>query len=85
MFGKQALPARAAQPPRGRFNPRVRGTCLVRGRAMEALQNMMTLESFQSPCAGNMFGKFKLGPDLTGFWARIRFNPRVRGTCLVRV
>ncbi len=38
---------------------------------------------FQSPCAGNMFGKRLL---LVNLWLRLcvcSFNPRVRGTCLV--
>ncbi len=40
----------------GGFNPRVRGTCLVStyGRAITWLD---LVPVFQSPCAGNMFGK----------------------------
>ncbi len=40
---------------------------------------------FQSPCAGNMFGKPRRGHLGLGKpeWPSYRFNPRVRGTCLV--
>ncbi len=51
---------------------------LIKGEAS------VTVASFQSPCAGNMFGK---GLDLTGLDVKFEtesFNPRVRGTCLVR-
>ncbi len=37
---------------------------------------------FQSPCAGNMFGKCIMDPDKTCIACK-SFNPRVRGTCLV--
>ncbi len=39
-----------------RFNPRVRGTCLV--RTYKNVNQLLTIfTKFQSPCAGNMFGK----------------------------
>ncbi len=45
-----------------RFNPRVRGTCLVSCTIllMKALKTKGN-KLFQSPCAGNMFGKFRFG------------------------
>ncbi len=39
---------------------------------------------FQSPCAGNMFGKHVAPAQGTGWPSYRSFNPRVRGTCLVR-
>ncbi len=44
-----------------------------------------TLEKllFQSPCAGNMFGKVDRSCSCC-MKLRSSFNPRVRGTCLVR-
>ncbi len=56
MFGKLALHGEmdASQQGLG-FNPRVRGTCLVRSSCMSRKRTPCTM--FQSPCAGNMFGK----------------------------
>ncbi len=91
------------------FNPRVRGTCLVRssqqqhrsvgegsssfqspcagnmfGKAYWRTAGMEWSVAFQSPCAGNMFGK-RDGVVRSSAQARHQgFNPRVRGTCLVR-
>ncbi len=39
---------------------------------------------FQSPCAGNMFGKSSPTVSRPSFFVLGSFNPRVRGTCLVR-
>ncbi len=65
------------------FNPRVRGTCLVSsGECAWRVVRLCPAILFQSPCAGNMFGKLvkSMGrAELEG----ARFNPRVRGTCLV--
>ncbi len=87
MFGKVDL--KSAQERLNKyigFNPRVRGTCLVRSCNMRLTRSptSRSRRRFQSPCAGNMFGKsFFLTPQgkvtLAG-----GFNPRVRGTCLVR-
>ncbi len=50
---------------------------------MEALQALKDLK-FQSPCAGNMFGKHKDAPQCNRIARQsCGFNPRVRGTCLV--
>ncbi len=38
---------------------------------------------FQSPCAGNMFGKPWITRVTSGTRSWPGFNPRVRGTCLV--
>ncbi len=39
---------------------------------------------FQSPCAGNMFGKPQPLTKISGKGSQtLSFNPRVRGTCLV--
>ncbi len=40
-------------------------------------------ERFQSPCAGNMFGKKRVATPVPEPHSQ-GFNPRVRGTCLVR-
>ncbi len=74
----------------GRFNPRVRGTCLVR-RGKVPAPGSVTLpcgvkkKEFQSPCAGNMFGKRKIFLPVRLDSVSSSFNPRVRGTCLVRI
>ncbi len=88
MFGKYGAPHapawdRALQG--ARFNPRVRGTCLVR-HALSFITTMSKLWWFQSPCAGNMFGKAGGGDvrERLGAGPQCSFNPRVRGTCLVR-
>ncbi len=54
------------------FNPRVRGTCLVRGFLYFPNHATPSGVAFQSPCAGNMFGK-----DLTGeaIGAKPMFGP----------
>jgi hypothetical protein len=75
------LVERAVGPSRG-FNPRVRGTCLV--RATRRPQGVWpTRAAFQSPCAGNMFGKRCGEPGYRPVRHQGGFNPRVRGTCLV--
>ncbi len=67
-----------------RFNPRVRGTCLVSIRA-PLLCSKNLLLGFQSPCAGNMFGKIEESSlEIIYHQLGQSFNPRVRGTCLVR-
>ncbi len=49
------------------FNPRVRGTCLVSSFVSAALTAFhdLLVAMFQSPCAGNMFGKRRdvISPD----------------------
>ncbi len=77
----ESLSSRSLSP--SCFNPRVRGTCLV-SRAGDSwgdaeLDNAM----FQSPCAGNMFGKLPRARWRERWRPLLRFNPRVRGTCLV--
>ncbi len=56
MFGKELPNLRARWLERqGGFNPRVRGTCLV--SAAKCTRGVCLDVAFQSPCAGNMFGK----------------------------
>ncbi len=110
MFGKSSFISFTTSIILESFNPRVRGTCLVsyilhmpsgllyvlmqfqspcagnmfgkraqdRGRLGYILWRL-----FQSPCAGNMFGKERSQPLVCGLLTP-SFNPRVRGTCLVR-
>ncbi len=46
--------------------------------------HIVAKDMFQSPCAGNMFGKERRGARRVVRPPLARFNPRVRGTCLVR-
>ncbi len=55
MFGKGMGLDNSLEICPQRFNPRVRGTCLVSVVYVTALINGTT--KFQSPCAGNMFSK----------------------------
>ncbi len=54
MFGKFSTLRLARQ--RAGFNPRVRGTCLV-SSPLDKRTILQQSNMFQSPCAGNMFGK----------------------------
>ncbi len=59
MFGKLEAQLGADEARLARvqgFNPRVRGTCLVSGARSKGW-GLVCEALFQSPCAGNMFGK----------------------------
>ncbi len=84
MFGKALIPRHPALNLARGFNPRVRGTCLVRNFLEQGVDRGGG-RWFQSPCAGNMFGKVRYEVDPIIIFKREGFNPRVRGTCLVRI
>ncbi len=69
MFGKSILGKPSQWRDKGEgFNPRVRGTCLVSKDVSHHSVFYGTYETFQSPCAGNMFGKV-FEPQIAGYYA----------------
>ncbi len=58
MFGKVRVESWWKGRETYSFNPRVRGTCLVsQCRDAQGADRDLPEQPFQSPCAGNMFGK----------------------------
>ncbi len=67
-----------------RFNPRVRGTCLVRQAKAKADKQAEQADSFNPRVRGTCLVSGHRSHVALHLAHPYRFNPRVRGTCLVR-